>query len=390
MSAASCAFWPSTPLSISTTSRADARHLDARRERRAVAIVDAAALRLDVEPALPLVLGGLLPRGAVLDLHAVRARHERRRGRAPSPRTGGPCGRESTSRAPGSRFFTGPPSRAARASRLRARRPAKPRAIGTMRSGPRRLHAEERARDDLDALGRLVARGLELVDALHLAEARLLLRAPCRARSRATPCARASRGARRTRRRARDDGERPVDEEDARAPERHVGSTSSAASSAPRRRRGAPRGASRCARAGSCALSSSVATSGFFVSGVPRSRDRGTRASRGDPRASGSSRIATRPPGATMSRQRREELLELLELAVHRDAQRLERARRRVDAADAHRPDGAHDRAAKIERRRELSFAERALDAARDAPRAPLVAVVEDDVGELVVARGAR
>ena len=44
-----------------------------------------------------------------------------------------------------------------------------------MRSGAGRLHAEQRARDDLDALGRLVARGLELEDALHLAETRLLV-----------------------------------------------------------------------------------------------------------------------------------------------------------------------------------------------------------------------
>src|SRR6185503_1602254 len=38
---------------------ADARYLDARGERGAVPIVDRAALRLDVEAPLPLVLGGL-------------------------------------------------------------------------------------------------------------------------------------------------------------------------------------------------------------------------------------------------------------------------------------------------------------------------------------------
>ena len=64
-------------------------------------------------------------------------------------------------------------------------------------------------------------------------------------------------------------------------------------------------------------------------------------------------RDATRP-ARTMPRQRREQRLELLELAVHRDAQRLERARRRIDAADARRADRAHDRAAQIERRLEL------------------------------------
>src|SRR5690606_1436433 len=84
-------------------------------------------------------------------------------------------------------------------------------------------------------------------------------------------------------------------------------------------------------------------------------------------------------------RQRREERLELLELAVHRDAQRLERARGRVDAADPHRADGADDRASEIERGRELTLGERALHAPRDAPRALLVAVVEDDVGQLLV-----
>ena len=67
---------PSTPLQHLDDVDADARHLDARGERGAVAVVDAAALRLDVEAALALVLRGLLPRRAVLDLHAVRARHE--------------------------------------------------------------------------------------------------------------------------------------------------------------------------------------------------------------------------------------------------------------------------------------------------------------------------
>ena len=57
------------------------------------------------------------------------------------------------------------------------------------------------------------------------------------------------------------------------------------------------------------------------------------------------------PPGATTVGQRREQRLELLELAVDRDAQRLERPRRRVDAADARRPDRAHDGAAQVERR---------------------------------------
>ena len=100
--------------------------------------------------------------------------------------------------------------------------------------------------------------------------------------------------------------------------------------------------------------------------------------------------IAATPPSATTSASDGEERLELLELAVHGDAQRLEGARRRVDAADARRPDGAHDGAAQIERRRELAVGERLLDAAGDAPRAPLVAVLVDDVGELVVRRAAR
>ena len=100
--------------------------------------------------------------------------------------------------------------------------------------------------------------------------------------------------------------------------------------------------------------------------------------------------MAATPPISSDARERGEQLLELLELAVDRDAQRLERARRRIDAADAHRADRAHDGAAEVERRLELAVAERALDAARDAPRAPLVAVLVDDVGELVVREARR
>jgi hypothetical protein len=86
---------------------------------------------------------------------------------------------------------------------------------------------------------------------------------------------------------------------------------------------------------------------------------------------------------------RREQRLELAELVVHGDAQGLERAGRRVDAADAHRPHGAHDGAAEVERGLELTV-RRPLDAAGDAARSALVAVAEDDVGELVVESSTR
>src|SRR5262249_767908 len=53
-----------------------ARHFDAHGKRGAVAIEHRAALRLDVEPTLSLLLGGLPPLLTVFDLHAVCARHE--------------------------------------------------------------------------------------------------------------------------------------------------------------------------------------------------------------------------------------------------------------------------------------------------------------------------
>ena len=52
----------------------DARHLDAHRERGAVAIVHAAALGDDVESALTLLLGHLAPLGAVFHLDADKRR----------------------------------------------------------------------------------------------------------------------------------------------------------------------------------------------------------------------------------------------------------------------------------------------------------------------------
>ena len=55
---------------------ADARDLDADGQRRAIAVVDGAALRLDVQAALPLLLGHVAPLGAVLDLDAPGARDD--------------------------------------------------------------------------------------------------------------------------------------------------------------------------------------------------------------------------------------------------------------------------------------------------------------------------
>src|SRR5450432_426738 len=84
-------------------------------------------------------------------------------------------------------------------------------------------------------------------------------------------------------------------------------------------------------------------------------------------------------------RQRGQERGELVELAVDRDANGLKAPGGGVDAPDADRADRAHDRAAEIERGVELVGQQRLLDAAGDAARAALVAVLVDDVRELVV-----
>ena len=139
--------------------------------------------------------------------------------------------------------------------------------------GGGRLHPEQRARDHLDALRRLVARRLELEHALHLAEARLLA-------ARATEL---------------------VAELDRSPAQREVQHERRHASRRPPRSRGRGTGAGSSrlaallARARSLALrerglcfASRVreATTGFLVSRLPDVAARGTRASPGGPRAS--------------------------------------------------------------------------------------------------------
>ena len=66
--------------------------------------------------------------------------------------------------------------------------------------------------------------------------------------------------------------------------------------------------------------------------------------------------IAATPPGASKRGSAASSALSCVELGVHRDAQRLEGARRRIDAADAARADRAHDGAAQVERGLELAL----------------------------------
>src|ERR1019366_2058214 len=65
--------------------RAHARHLDAHGERRAVAIVERAALRLDVQTTLSLLFGHVSPLGRVFDLNAPGARDDPAEGEAHDP-----------------------------------------------------------------------------------------------------------------------------------------------------------------------------------------------------------------------------------------------------------------------------------------------------------------
>ena len=96
------------------------------------------------------------------------------------------------------------------------------------------------------------------------------------------------------------------------------------------------------------------------------------------------------PPSADDVAERGKQRLELLELAVHGDAQGLERPRGGVDAANPRGAHRAHDGAPQVERRAQLAVGEGLLDAARDATRAALVAVLVDDVGQLVVGQARR
>ena len=125
----------------------------------------------------------------------------------------------------------------------------------------------------------------------------------------------------------------------------------------------------------------SAASSAMRDRAVAAAPARGTCASRCGPRAS-----ETRsPPAARRPSSRRdgvvEERVEAVELAVHPDAQRLERARRRVDAllAAPRNARGARSRpAAPVV---SIGARSRAVDdGARDAPRVALLAELEDHV----------
>ena len=95
--------------------------------------------------------------------------------------------------------------------------------------------------------------------------------------------------------------------------------------------------------------------------------------------------IAQRPPGASRVGERGEELLELLELAVDRDAQRLERARRRVDLRLALLDRIGIARATRASRDRSSCAADpsrdRVLDQPRDLARVALLAELGDQLG---------
>ena len=93
----------------------------------------------------------------------------------------------------------------------------------------------------------------------------------------------------------------------------------------------------------------------------------------------------SRAPDAQPAGGRLEKAIEPFELAVHPDAQRLERARRRIDAHVAAARNGApHDRrqpAGGLDRR----LAPRLDDRPRDPAREALLAVLEDRVGQLAL-----
>ena len=92
----------------------------------------------------------------------------------------------------------------------------------------------------------------------------------------------------------------------------------------------------------------------------------------------------SRAPAQQPARRLRQERVELLELAIDPDAQRLERPRRRIDALIAAMRDGAADDGARAVPWLRSASAARRHDRPRDAPREPLLAELENHVGELV------
>ena len=97
---------------------------------------------------------------------------------------------------------------------------------------------------------------------------------------------------------------------------------------------------------------------------------------------------ASRPPGLQHALGRVERAHELAELVVDGDAQPLEDARRRMDAARLG-PHEAGDELGELARRLDAALAAALDDGAGDRARAALLAEMEEDVGELGL-RGAR
>ncbi len=165
---------------------ADARDLDAHRERSPIAVVDGAPFRLDVQAALPLLLGHVAPLGAVLDLDTPRARDDGAEREAHDPAEDAHA-RADPPGTTGVEVLHGSPCREGGGAPLRPRTggPLSPAAacagiagMATIRSGGGGSMPSRDSGDDLDALGGLVARRLELEDAVNLAQVRLLLACP--------------------------------------------------------------------------------------------------------------------------------------------------------------------------------------------------------------------
>ena len=97
---------------------------------------------------------------------------------------------------------------------------------------------------------------------------------------------------------------------------------------------------------------------------------------------------ASRPPGSSSASAAGEAAVELAELVIHRDAQRLEGAGRRIDGvAAACGPTTPRTSSASSPVRVIGAFRARRDDRAGDRAGAPLLAVAEDDVGELAFAQ---
>ena len=90
----------------------------------------------------------------------------------------------------------------------------------------------------------------------------------------------------------------------------------------------------------------------------------------------------SRPPGASSSARLRQRALDLAEFVVHPDAQRLEAARRRIDAGAVRRQHAADD-GGEPAGRGDRRLGARGHDGARDAARRALLAEFEQQIGQL-------